>query len=358
LNRASKFDLALLDRYEEIEFAEGPIATGYGLSGWQCENPFARDLVADVARDLESTNRVLYAYSENDENLQAAISKFHESADGTAPAGIVPGAGANALLFSFGAYLKSIDVRQVYYLPPLYFALEYALALFGIVARPISGRHALEDDFRFNLPAKKTYLLLADPIWYAGVPVPESVFSAIGKWQSDTGSLVFVDGSFQYMRWDGQRAENSSHLDPTLTVRVICPTKSLAIHGYRFAYALLPAGLLRPLAKAHNFIFGSTTTENVVFARHAIVALSDGRLTQAVTSLVRDRHEMLRDKGLIASKLQPSCGYFVFEDLLCEIKSRSALMDGSYFHQTHFPGYVRLNLLSPSISALFPKHSD
>ena len=118
--------------------------------------------------------------------------------------------------------------------------MHYALEIFGIMARPISGQHAYEENFRVNLPDKKTVLVFVDPLWFSGRRVPVAVVSDIASWQERTGSIIFVDGSFQYMPWDGNRSEATSKLDITKTIRMICPTKILAIHGYRMSYALMP----------------------------------------------------------------------------------------------------------------------
>ncbi|MDQ3760484.1 MAG: hypothetical protein M3460_01920 [Actinomycetota bacterium] len=65
-------------------------------------------------------------------------------------------------------------------------------------------------NFELRLPKHKTLLALTDPIWYAGRKVPCEVLDAIKARQLNTGSLVFVDGTFRYMQWDGTPVEVSA----------------------------------------------------------------------------------------------------------------------------------------------------
>jgi hypothetical protein len=98
--------------------------------------------------------------------------------------------------------------------------------------------------------------------------------TAIRKWQKNTNSTVFVDGSFQYSRWNGVKREATASLDPMLTVRLICPTKIVAAHGFRFSYALLPSSLLEEYKHIYSNIFGSASLESIAFGRAAAKIMS------------------------------------------------------------------------------------
>jgi len=51
--------------------------------------------------------------------------------------------------------------------------------------------------------------------------------------------VVVVDGTFQYLQWAWpERCERTSTLLRERTIRLVCPTKSLALHGIRFACLL------------------------------------------------------------------------------------------------------------------------
>jgi hypothetical protein len=171
-------------------------------------------------------------------------------------------------------------------------------------------------------------------------------------WQQQTGSLVFVDGSFQYSGWQGQQVELSAQLDPQHTVLLVCPTKALASHGYRFSYATIPTSMRSVCTNIYSSIYGSSSVENVAFARIAPSLMEDGTITNGLMLLASDRHRSLRERKIISAAWQPSCGYFIFEKISTELPANMPLMDGSYFEQRRYPDHRRLNLLSPSIHLL------
>ena len=342
----------LLQRHAELEANYGDGDGGRFLSGWQCENPWAdriRELVEQQSRKIDSTE---YLYTDSDDTIRRELFRFHQNVDGVSPPDLLCGAGATTIIFTFCAWLRQQDIREVFYIPPLYFTLHFALRLFGVRARAVSGRHAFEDGFSINLPPQRAVLLLADPIWYAGLSLNADVIAALVEWQRLTHSLVFVDGSFQYARWDGSRRELSAQFSPEWTVRLICPTKALAVHGYRFAYAALPADLRTTFAHIYTNIYGSSSIESLSFAKIAPGLMADGTITRSLMALVSERHKSLRERKKIAAPWQPTCGYFIFERVTTEPPPGGFLMDGSYFQQKRYPEFRRLNLLSPSLHLL------
>jgi histidinol-phosphate/aromatic aminotransferase/cobyric acid decarboxylase-like protein len=343
----------VLRRHAELEADRDDGEGGRFLSGWQCVNPWANEIRARIDAQLSSINATEYLYFDRDANVSSQIREFHSLTDQIGPDAIFCGAGSTALIFLFCVWLRQQSINEVFYLPPLYFTTHFALKLFDIRARPVSGRQAFEPDFSLNLPESESVLLVCDPVWYAGVPLDETVIETVCDWQRRTGSFVFVDGSFQYARWSGQRAEPTARLAIGRTVRLVCPTKNLATHGYRFAYALLPSRLRSSFAEAYSNIYGSCSVEDIAFARVAISEMIDGRITRQLMALVSERHRSLRARGRITAPWQPGSGYFVFERLADGIESASApLMDGSFFEQKRFPAYRRINLLSPSVNLL------
>src|SRR5207253_6799495 len=106
---------------------------------------------------------------------------------------------------------------------------HFFLRMLNIRLRPVSGKQAFESGAALNLPSRKALLLLCDPVWYAGRRVPLDKIAAIADWQKLTGSLVFVDGSFQFMQWNGTRREHTAMLDSDLTFRRISPIRASAI---------------------------------------------------------------------------------------------------------------------------------
>jgi len=347
----------MLRQHFELELLFDDGEGGKGPSGWQCVNPWATRLeeaIADLQRGLAANE---YRYLDDDDALKEALIERHARIDGVRPESILCGEGASAILFAFCIWLKTRGISEVYYVPPLYFTLHNALKLLGIKARSISGRQPFESGFWANLPRGKAALLLTDPVWYAGIAVPNGTIDDIVRWQRDTGSLVFVDGCFQYMAWNRTVSERSALLDPSQTVRLLCPTKTVALHGFRFAYALAPEDVAQKISHYYAWTHGSASASSVAFAHTFAGGEFDRQVTLALIAAAAERHRSLRDDGLIEAPWNPGCGYFTFERPGGFLLNDAVLMDGGYFEQKRFAEFVRLNLLSPSLWAAEPGRS-
>lgn len=337
----------ILQLHEDLEIKFGDGGGGDFLFGWQSINPFAESLLASVKRRAEGTDYTKYCYMELDEILADEVVDLHSTIDGVKPdAAFCAASGGTSILFAFSYWLARNDIKELYYISPIYFTLLNALRRFGIHARALSGYHSFEREFRLTLPQKKTVLILADPVWYAGIPVPEDVLNEVAEWQEMTGSLVFVDGSFQYMRWDQRTYEPTARFDPMNTIRLISPTKSLVIHGYRFAYSLLPKVFKPTFSNSYTNVSGSSAADNIAFAYEAIRAIRDRKLTEQLIERAASRHAKLRSMQRIESPLTPQAGYFVFEKINVPLPNDTLRMDGRYFGQPRFPHHTRFNLLS------------
>lgn len=343
---------ALLNLHHVLEIEHDDGDKGAFLFGWQCENPFADDLIARTADRASSLDRVQYSYLEEDEALVKKIVRLHQSLDDATPLDAFCGSGATALLVTFAAHLRAEGVEEVYFIPPIYFSMHFAMRLFGIRARPVSSRHTFEDNFAMNLPEKRTFLLLTDPVWYVGLPVPRPVLVEVANWQARTGSMVLVDGSFQYMPWNKTVSEATARMDPSMTVRLISPSKSLCIAGYRFAYLLIPRNLRGSISNTYTNIYASASVDTIAFGHEAVDAMEARGLTNKLVDVVKNRHQRLRNTGKIESSLSATCGYFVFEKLNQALPDHYVRMGGEFFDQVRFPGYTRINLLSPSYHLL------
>jgi histidinol-phosphate/aromatic aminotransferase/cobyric acid decarboxylase-like protein len=298
----SQDDLSfLLQRHAELEEKYGDGGGGRFLSGWQCENPWIEQIRALVDEQIRKIDSGQYLYLDSDAIVKEEVYRFHRSIDGAMPDNHFCGSGASSIIFTLCAWLCQQDIQEIYYIPPLYFSLHFALRLFGIRARAISGKHAFEPGFSFNLPSERSVLLFADPIWYAGIPLCDEIIKSLVEWQSRTGSLIFVDGSFQYAKWEGQRPELSASFDSEHTARLICPTKALASHGYRFAYCLLPKAMHASISHIYANIYGSASVDNLAFARIALTAMAAGTITSSLMNLstVRISNSLLPDSVLI-----------------------------------------------------------
>lgn len=251
------------------------------ISDYHGGHPFIADylgpLAASPAPHLGDIAR--YAGLDDDLVLRRKIAALHHDHDHLpySAAHVLPSGGSSSLLGTICTWLSLTNRKRVHYLPPVYFKFAYLFHRFAIQPIPVADRHAFQPDFRLRLPAQRSVLLLTDPIWYAGMRVTEHVLDAIGEWQRATGSLIVVDGTFQYMRWDGDRREPTAQLDPELTLRLVCPTKYLSLHGYRCAWLLAPEGLRDQLAELHLNLHGDVPLSDLLFTHRACEVMSTRR---------------------------------------------------------------------------------
>lgn len=344
---------SLNEHYERLAFELNDGDKGNFLSGWQCVNPFVSSFFATVKKRAERFDYARYTYFDEHVDLATSIIGMHAKFDVTPPQSVMCGSGTTSLLFTFVTYLQSIGTKRIYYIPPLYITLYSALDRYGIEAVPVSTAQPFEPTFALNLPeTRNSTLLLTDPVWYAGISVSPAIMNEIVEWQRRTSSLVFVDGSLQYLRWDGTLSEASARLDPALTFRLICPAKQLSSHGYRFSYILLPQSHNRRMIWAYTNIFGPACVDSIAFGHEAVAAISNRRIPQELMSLASKRHAFLRENRIIESELTPHCGYFVFERIRAPLPEGYVMVDGKFFDQKNYPDHIKINLLSPSLKLI------
>lgn len=336
--------------YEELSFELDDGDQGHFLSGWQCENPCVSDLLSAIKERSNHIDYRKYTYFDEDDELSNKIRNIHTSLDGVRPQGILCASGSTSLLYSFVTYLKRIGISRVYYIPPIYFTLHIAFELYGICATPLSAKQPFEEGFSMELPSESgSVVFLTDPIWYTGTKYSADIIEEIVAWQKRTSSLVFVDGSLQYLPWNGIVSENTARLDPSYTFRLLCPSKQLSVHGYRFAYLLLPSSHERSMSWTYANIAGPAAADSIAFAHEAMATVSDRSVPDKLMKIVFKRHSYLRAKSIIESDIFPVCGYFVFEKIKAAMPERYAMLDGKYFGLSNYPGYTKINLLSPSL---------
>lgn len=340
--------------YENLAFDLSDGDSGAFISGWQCDNKYINDFIDSVRRRSFDFEYHRYIYFDEDEILSKKILDLHELFDGIRPQGVLCASGSTPILYSFVSYLKKLGVDQIYYIPPIYFTLHVAFELYGIKAISLSQKQPFEKNFCFNLPQEKTIVLfLTDPIWYTGTKFSEDSMVEISKWQEKTSSLVFVDGSLQYLPWNFRLKEYSSMLNSDYTFRLICPTKQLSIHGYRFSYLILPSSHQRGFAWTYANISGPTSVDSIIFAHESIGAIKNRNIPDRLMREVVKRYKYLRHHNVIESEHVPECGYFVFEKINIPLPDKSIVMDQKYFDLNGYKGYVKINLLSPSINILY-----
>jgi aspartate/methionine/tyrosine aminotransferase len=322
------------------------------VSGWNAANPFVNEFLAGLTADgLDPTAYQSYS---SDELLLGLIRRMHERFDGTTGQHqrVLPGDGSTGLIATFFLWLFRAQVREVCYLPTVHDTFYYFFDFLGFNVRPVSTRHPFQRGFELNLPATKSVLFLADPTWYVGRALDEGTLEQICTWQRTTESLVFVDGTWQYLQWDGTRHERSSELDPERTVRLVGPTKFLGLNGHRFSYLLVPEQLYDELADVHENLHGSTSVPNLAFARQAMTVMASKDYNRRLTDHVAGVYRRLVSAGHLRPAITPDCGLYCFAELR-RGRDDCVTMGGEYYELDDYPGHVRVNLLGgPELEVL------
>ena len=340
------------EHYRRLAFELDDGGKGDFISGWQCENPFVAHLLEKVRRRCDDVDFTRYTYFDADECLVNAIKTFHVHADGRSPEAVLCGPGASPLLAALLAWLASQKRLRVHYMPPIYHSILVGLQRYGISATRISERQAFESECNVWLPDENTVLLLTDPLWYCGAVIQRELLLSIAEWQRSTKSVVFVDGSFQYLSWNGGFTELTTLLEPHLTFRLVNPCKQLAVHGYRFAYLITPENRIDEMAWISTNLTGPVSAESIQFAHEAIEAVEEQTIPRRLIEMAKDRFRTLSAAKRIVVDPEPVCGYSVFCRIAHPLPANYVLMDGRYFDQPRYPGFVKVNLLSPSIGLL------
>lgn len=329
----------LLD--EDVEDPRAPF-----ISDWNGSHPFARDFLGESLGALVGSGEPEYAYFDQQTSLIDGLCRLHFDLERLrlTRENIIAGPGSTSLLAAMGLWLLKTGVSEVFYLPPLYYTFHYFLRLLGVRTRPVAGRQVFDPQFTFHLPPRRSVLLLCDPVWFAGRRLPADVVQDIRGWQRKTQSIVVVDGSFQYLQWEGASSESTACLEQELTFRLICPTKSLGIPSFRFAYLLHPSKMHRELLFLYENLVGSASMGDLLFAHRAVSVLSSPRRNRRFTAFLADSYTHLSRAGLIHTHVEPNCGYFVF-GVPKRPLAKTIAMDGSYFDVKGYSDHVRINLM-------------
>jgi aspartate/methionine/tyrosine aminotransferase len=343
----------LLRLHRDLDLRCRRESDAFFVSGWECANPFA----ADFARTAElSGSRIDYShyyFLSDKAELISRIRHFHLIRDGQQHpvSGIFPAAGASILILSKFLFLLSRGVDTLYYIPPLYYSYYYYSSLFRIRLTRICERALIDSNQQLELPnCPGQFLVLTDPIWIMGRRVDPTFLHSICQWQGATNGNVFVDGTFQYLGWDGNCNEASSVLDPARTARLVCPTKALALHGERFAYLLFPPEWREEFRYACSNAGGAGSGSNLPAALAMMDILCSREHNTRLLNHIKGCYHRLVDSGQFTSRFgEPDCGYYLF-GRYSDLKKRTLLtMDGRFFDMPGAEDAVRVNLLAPAL---------
>lgn len=318
------------------------------LSGWQTTHPYASGYLPPDRRYAAASPEA-YTFLSDSARLVEAVREFHLKTDGVEyPADAVyVSVGSSPLLSAFFLRLREKGIDTVCFVPPIYYSCYYFAQCLGVNLRRIGTVPLYRADADLRLPATRSLLVISDPIWVFGVNVRPDIIDEIRAWQDRTGSEVLVDGTFQYTRWgEGACGEASAGLHPERTFRIVCPTKSLAVHGVRFAYMLLPPDERESIRYPAANLTGATGTANELDALRLMAVLNSPDSNRELCRFIERRHRALHAHGVIvAEAVAPEAGYFTFARLDEKVAGTAVLMDQRYFGLEGFDGYVRVNLL-------------
>lgn len=324
------------------------------ISDWNGTHPFVSQYLGPLAQSCHLQADVTsYALPEDDSALLERIGSLHgvfEDLNLTKEE-ILVGDGSTSLLSTFCFWLAINEVKEVFYLPPLFWSIANMFKMLRLCPFSVSREHAFQAGFRMRLPERKCVLMLSDPVWYAGKRLTEEQILQLRQWQEATGSIIFVDGTFQYMQWDGERGERAAGLSKEHTFRLVCPTKHLSIHGFRFAYLLQPTAFHEEVTNIYDSVHGASSQANLMFAHRALDVMCGPDNNKRMVEYAKENYLRLVESGSLREHVEPECGYYVFGRPSAPA-SEFVAMDQSHFELEGFPDYVRINLLNPGAMEL------
>jgi aspartate/methionine/tyrosine aminotransferase len=244
----------------------------------------------------------------------------------------------------------SQGMSEIGYLPPMYYNAAWWVRRLGLSVWRAAADIDFAEESALTLPERRTLLWISDPLWFAGVSLRAETIAAVADWQRATGSTVIVDGTFQYMRWSGPTREFTSGLDPDRTFRLVCPTKALALHGFRFAYAIVPESCAADFSEFHIRLHGTSGLVDSKFAHRAVEVLAGPSGAAPLMELAQRRYLNMLHTGKVVDLVRPEGGYFAFVKLATDVDSIVG-MDADCFGTSQYRNFLRVNLLNDPVAA-------
>ncbi|MBO0784330.1 MAG: hypothetical protein J2P37_36470 [Ktedonobacteraceae bacterium] len=342
----------LLDAHHKLDHESRNRGGRVFISNWYCEHPFADSVLSTGYSPTLTARELLPYYFQNDDHrLHAQIADFHESkGEGRLKTdNIFVTAGLSPLITAQILLLKRRGVKRIFYVRPLYYTYYFLAETLGIELVPLNSDPLLNDSIAVRLPHEHAqYLLLCDPVWYLGRNISHASIDAIRSWQLSTGGVVLVDGAFQYQRWTGNdQPEPTYRLVAKQTIRNMCPTKAVAVHGVRFAYAIVPPEWREEL----RYCYANTSGSGAAFDKSAASSimrwLNGSNSNTPLLDYIHRRYDSLTRHSYIVDSIGAAASYFIFVSVPVPA-DQLITMDQRFFDATCYPGQVRLNLLLPT----------
>ncbi len=333
------------------------------ISGWQTEHPFEQEYLPLTlfAEPAFAGELAKYRSLHHNYRLKDLIRSFHWRNDGVSYSDdeIYITAGASPLILAQLLWIRSTGVREVFYAPPLFHSHYQLAELLGLRLVPICNRALSSSKLELNLPSQRVHLFICDPVWIFGHRVPEHVIRTLRSWQEATGSFLHIDGTFQYLTWAPDAfLEQSSQFARDSSMRLICPTKSLAIHGVRFAYLLIPAHLYPSIRYACSCATGSTGSWNLHAAKHIMALLNTENRNKSLIDYAKEQLSSYCSQGIVKHMEGViDTGYYIFGQLGDRYRDHEFItMDQDFFDLADYPDLYRINLLGTDLKTLLLRY--
>lgn len=259
-----------------------------------------------------------YAFPDTNLQLNTLIENFHIQ-EGLPRGSFVAfiSEGSTPIIAAITLFAKKMGFDEILSVFPLYFTIHKMCGILNTKISPCNDSLTYQDGIGLHLPKKKSFLFITDPIWSIGRHHSQLIFKQLAEWQKKTGSIIFVDASFSYMDWiEPIKKEPATIFDPELTFRLICPTKSLCLHGIRFSYLLCPAKFSKEIAQILNSSIGSSCYYSHFFRKRLFLEMIKNK-PNPVGVFASQRYHIL-EKFLSMNNIdhiKPTCGFFMYADL-------------------------------------------
>jgi len=299
---------------------------------------------------------IQYAFPDTNRKLNATIEKFHVK-EGLPKDSftVFISEGSTPMIAAMTLFARKIGFDKIYSIFPLYFTIHKMCDAINMDILPCNDDFACFENIELDLPKQKSFLFITDPVWSIGRHYSDKVFKQLARWQKKTNSIIFVDGSFSYMDWDTSvKKEPSVVLDPDLTLRLICPTKALCLHGLRFSYLLCPKKFSKEVARISIANTGSSCYFGHIQRERLFNKMIENK-TNPVGLFAFERYKVLR-KVFLENNIEhiiPNCGFFMFANLDNILRKKRVRHKYYWLNNAaidvlnpKYKGYAKINLIA------------
>lgn len=299
---------------------------------------------------------IQYAFPDTNRELNTGIERFHiEEGLSQGSFTVFIGEGSTPMIATIVLLAQKMNFSKIYSIFPLYFTIHKMCDVLDMDIIACNDDFGCFNSVNLNLPKKKSFLFITDPIWSIGKHNCSEVFNQLAKWQRKTNSIIFVDGSFSYMDWrTSDKREPSVDLDPNLTLRLVCPTKTLCLHGLRFSYLLCPNDFAKEVARISIANTGSSCYFGHLQRKRIFDKMIEKK-PNPVGLFAADRYQKI-ERCFFKNNIKhivPDCGFFMFANL-DDILKKKKLRDKYYWLNNtaidvlnpKYNGYAKINLIA------------